>query len=206
MLQIGLKRMESNISEMEEGKSTFIQNPILKNSLTAAVKEGLEKMANEYYIERLIKIVPSQGLENLSYAQDMLINMVKERTLRSFCTKYNIPHSDIYRMATGERAPGYYIILALCEVIPPILWFISIDEAKPKTRKIKTTPIEKAELKNTLGFKELEKLGKDELIELKIDKQAIYKLKTGKTRILTFKRMIEFSPKINPTDWFIFEE
>lgn len=206
MLQIGLKRMESNISEMEEGKSTFIQNPILKNSLTAAVKEGLEKMANEYYIERLIKIVPSQGLENISYAQQMLIDKIKARTLRSFCIEHNIPNSDIYRMATGERAPGYYIILALCEVIPPILWFTSIDEAKPNTRKIKTTPIEKAELKNTLGFKELEKLSKDELIELKIDKQAIYKLKTGKTRILTFKRMIEFSPKINPTDWFIFED
>ena len=191
---------------MEEGKSTFIRNPILKNSLTGGAKEDLEKMANEYYIERLIKIVPSQGLENLSYAQNMLMNMIKERSLRSFCTKYNIPNSDIYRMATGERQPGYYIILALCEVIHPILWFTSIDEAKPKTKKLKTIPIEKAELKNTLGFKRLEKLSKDELIELKIDKQAIYKLKTGKTRILTFKRMIEFSPKINPADWFIFED
>ena len=144
----------------------------MKIFLTDGVKEGLEKMANEYYIERLIKIVPSQGLENLSYAQDMLINMVKERTLRSFCTKYNIPHSDIYRMATGERAPGYYIILALCEVIHPILWFTSIDEAKPKTRKIKTTPIEKAELKNTLGFKKLEKLTNKPYINLKQARQG----------------------------------
>ena|GEM_PF-922420 len=191
---------------MEEEKSTFIQNPILKSSLIAVVKEGLEKMANEYYIEKLIKITPSEGLENISYAQQMLIDKIKARTLRSFCIEHNIPNSDVYRMATGERAPGYYIILALCEVIHPILWFTSIDEAKPKTRKIKTTPIEKAELKNTDGFKKLEKLSKDELIELKIDKQAIYKLKTGKTRILTFKRMIEFSPKINPTDWFIFED
>lgn len=191
---------------MEEEKSTFIQNPILKSSLIAVVKEGLEKMANEYYIEKLIKIVPSEGLENISYAQQMMIDRIKARTLRSFCIEHNIPNSDVYRMATGERAPGYYIILALCEVIHPILWFTSIDEAKPKTRKIKRIPIEKAELKNTLGFKKLEKLSKDEFIELKIDKQAIYKLKTGKTRILTFKRMIEFSPKINPTDWFIFED
>ena len=191
---------------MEEEKSTFIQNPILKNSLIAVAKEGLEKMANEYYIEKLIKIVPSEGLENISYAQQMMIDRIKARTLRSFCIEHNIPNSDVYRMATGERAPGYYIILALCEVIHPILWFTSIDEAKPKTRKIKTKPIEKAELKNTLGFKKLEKLSKDELIELKIDKQAIYKLKTGKTRILTFKRMIEFSPKIDPADWFIFED
>ncbi len=191
---------------MEEEKSTFIQNPILKNSLIAVVKEGLEKMANEYYIEKLIKIVPSEGLENISYAQQMMIDRIKARTLRSFCIEHNIPNSDVYRMATGERAPGYYIILALCEVIHPILWFTSIDEAKPKTKKIKTITIEKAELKNTLGFKKLEKLSKDEFIELKIDKQAIYKLKTGKTKILTFKRMIEFSPKINPSDWFIFED
>lgn len=191
---------------MEEEKSTFIQNPILKNSLIAVVKEGLEKMANEYYIEKLIKIVPSEGLENISYAQQIMIDRIKARTLRSFCIEHNIPNSDVYRMATGERAPGYYIILALCEVMHPILWFTSIDEAKPKTKKIKTITIEKAELKNTLGFKKLEKLSKDELIELKIDKQAIYKLKTGKTKILTFKRMIEFSPKINPTDWFIFED
>lgn len=191
---------------MKEEKSTFIQNPILKNSLIAVVKEGLEKMANEYYIEKLIKIVPSEGLENISYAQQIMIDRIKARTLRSFCIEHNIPNSDVYRMATGERAPGYYIILALCEVMHPILWFTSIDEAKPKTKKIKTITIEKAELKNTLGFKKLEKLSKDELIELKIDKQAIYKLKTGKTKILTFKRMIEFSPKINPTDWFIFED
>lgn len=191
---------------MEEEKSTFIQNPILKNSLIAVVKKGLEKMANEYYIEKLIKIVPSEGLENISYAQQMMIDRIKARTLRSFCIEHNIPNSDVYRMATGERAPGYYIILALCEVIHPILWFTSIDEAKPKTKKIKTITIEKAELKNTLGFKKLEKLSKDEFIELKIDKQAIYKLKTGKTKILTFKRMIEFSPKINPSDWFIFED
>lgn len=191
---------------MEEEKSTFIQNPILKNSLIAVVKEGLEKMANEYYIEKLIKIVPSEGLENISYAQQIMIDRIKARTLRSFCIEHNIPNSDVYRMATGERAPGYYIILALCEVMHPILWFTSIDEAKPKTKKIKTITIEKAELKNTLGFKKLEKLSKDEFIELKIDKQAIYKLKTGKTKILTFKRMIEFSPKINPTDWFIFED
>lgn len=191
---------------MEEEKSTFIQNPILKNSLIAVVKEDLEKMANEYYIEKLIKIVPSEGLENISYAQQMMIDRIKARTLRSFCIEHNIPNSDVYRMATGERAPGYYIILALCEVIHPILWFTSIDEAKPKTKKIKTITIEKAELKNTLGFKKLEKLSKDEFIELKIDKQAIYKLKTGKTKILTFKRMIEFSPKINPSDWFIFED
>jgi hypothetical protein len=163
-------------------------------------------MANEYYIEKLIKIVPSEGLENISYAQQMMIDRIKARTLRSFCIEHNIPNSDVYRMATGERAPGYYIILALCEVIHPILWFTSIDEAKPKTKKIKAITIEKAELKNTLGFKKLEKLSKDEFIELKIDKQAIYKLKTGKTKILTFKRMIEFSPKINPTDWFIFED
>lgn len=191
---------------MEEEKSTFIQNPILKNSLIAVVKEGLEKMANEYYIEKLIKIVPSEGLENISYAQQIMIDRIKARTLRSFCIEHNIPNSDVYRMATGERAPGYYIILALCEVMHPILWFTSIDEAKPKTKKIKTITIEKAELKNTLGFKKLEKLSKDEFLDLKIDKQAIYKLKTGKTKILTFKRMIEFSPKINPTDWFIFED
>ncbi|UTC77076.1 hypothetical protein E4O04_09690 [Treponema sp. OMZ 799] len=163
-------------------------------------------MANEYYIEKLIKIVPSEGLENISYAQQIMIDRIKARTLRSFCIEHNIPNSDVYRMATGERAPGYYIILALCEVMHPILWFTSIDEAKPKTKKIKTITIEKAELKNTLGFKKLEKLSKDEFLDLKIDKQAIYKLKTGKTKILTFKRMIEFSPKINPTDWFIFED
>ena len=191
---------------MEEEKSTFIQNPILKNSLIAVAKEGLEKMANEYYIEKLIKIVPSEGLENISYAQQMMIDRIKARTLRSFCIEHNIPNSDVYRMATGERAPGYYIILALCEVIHPILWFTSIDEAKPKTKKIKTITIEKAELKNTLGFKKLEELSKDEFLELKIDKQAIYKLKTGKTRILTFKRMMEFLPKIDPADWFIFED
>lgn len=205
MLQIGLKRMESNISEMEEGKSTFIQNPILKNSLTAAVKEGLKKMANEYYIEKLIKITPSEGLENISYAQQMLIDKIKARTLRSFCIENNIPNSDIYRMATGERAPGYYIILALCEVINPILWFTSIDEPKPKIKKIKANP-EKKELKDTLGFTKFQNLSKEDLLELRIDKQAVYKLKTGKTRILTFKRMIEFSPKISPTDWFIFED
>lgn len=194
---------------MEEEKSTFIQNPILKIFLIAPAKEDLEKMANEFYIEKLIKITPSEGLENISYAQQMLIDKIKARTLRSFCIEHNIPNSDIYRMATGERAPGYYIILALCEVIHPILWFTNIGEpkpAKPKTNKLKTRPIEEVELKNTLGFNELEKLSKDELIELKIDKQAIYKLKTGKTKILTFKRMIEFSPKINPADWFIFED
>lgn len=177
---------------------------MLKTFLTVVAKEDLEKMANEFYIEKLIKIVPSEGLNNISYAQDMLIKMIKDRTLRSFCIKNNIPNMDIYRMATGERLPAYSIILALCEVIPPILWFTGIDDPKPRAKKITFNP-EKQDYKNTLGFKKFQNLRNEDFLELKIDRMAVHRFKTGKTGILTFKRMLEFSPKINPVDWFIFE-
>ena len=127
-----------------------------------------------------VNVIPSHGLEVVSYAQDFLVKKIEERKLRSFCMNANIAHTDLYRMAIGTRQPGYYIMTMLRFIIPPIWWFVEIDSKLIESVSIK------------------------EWVAKGFAYQPIYCLKKGKINNITFTRMQEFSSHINVQDWFVF--
>ena len=152
-----------------------------------------------------IKVKPSIGLKEVSYAQDFLLKLVEKRELRAFCMENGVPHTDVYRMATGERQPGYYIILALRYLIPPIWWFVPLNEPKPKAKKM-AKDVKNTDLEHTKGFKMLLARPLADWAKEGLDYQSIYQFATIKIKILTFRKMIEFSKKIEPQLWFVFED
>lgn len=151
-------------------------------------------------------VKPTSGLKDFSYAQDVLLTLIERRSLGAFCTEHKIPHADIYRMATGERQPGYYIILALRLVIPPLWWFTPVTEKKPQLKKIKTIAQEQdRRFDNSIAYMKFFNASSEQLVKDGFDYQFIYRLTRGKTKTLTFTRMQELQEKINPALWFIFQ-
>lgn len=151
-------------------------------------------------------VKPTYGLKDFSYAQDFLLTLLEKRVLRAFCAEHKIPHADIYRMVTGERQPGYYIILALRFVIPPMWWFTPITEKKPQLKKIKNIAKEQdRRFENSIAYIKFFTAASEQLIKDGFDYQFIYRLTRGKTKTLTFTRMQELQKKINPALWFIFK-
>lgn len=151
-----------------------------------------------------VSVAPSKGLEDVSYAQDFLLEKIETRNLRAFCKENNVPHTDVYRMATGERQPGYYIIRALRFVIPPAWWFTPMTEKKPRGKKMNKEAV-RTDFENSKGFGILLKGEIREWVEEGCDFNTVYRLRAGKYDILTFKRILYFAAKIPPEYWFIFE-
>lgn len=150
-----------------------------------------------------VTVIPSHGLKAPSYAQDFLVQKIEQRRLRSFCMKYDVAHTDVYRMAIGTRQPGYYIMKTLRFVIPPIWWFTEVDDKKPRIRHLDKN-VKNPSFKNSKAFKTLMKISIKDWVYMGFGYQPIYCLKKGKINNITFTRMQEFAPKINVQDWFIF--
>lgn len=150
-----------------------------------------------------VTVTPSHGLEEVSYAQDFLIKMVEERKLRSFCLKYDVAHTDVYRMAIGTRQPGYYVMMVLRFVIPPIWWFVEVDKKKPRIKHL-SKDVQNLDFRNTKAFKRLMEIPVKEWVELGFDYQPVYCLKKGKINNITFTRMQEFARIIGVQDWFVY--
>ncbi|WP_024467192.1 hypothetical protein [Treponema pedis] len=151
---------------------------------------------------------PTKGLKDFSYAQDFLLTLLENRELRTFSMKNNVSHTEIYRMGTGERQPGYDIMLALRLIIPPIWWFTSMLEKKPQIKKLKTVSFKGGEqtYKNSIAYKSFFETKTIEwLVNNGFDYQFSYRLKSGKIKFITFNKMQELSLKIHPSLWFIFE-
>ena len=150
-----------------------------------------------------VSVIPSHGLEVVSYAQDFLIQKIEQRKLRSFCMNANIAHTDLYRMAIGTRQPGYYIMTMLRFIIPPIWWFVEIDNKKPRIKHL-SKDVKDTSFKNSKAFKFIESISIKEWVAKGFSYQPIYCLKKGKINNITFTRMQEFSSHINVQDWFVF--
>jgi len=150
-----------------------------------------------------VTVIPSKGLEGVSYAQDFLIKMVEKRKLRSFCLEHNVSHTDIYRMAIGTRQPGYFAMMMLRYVIHPVLWFVELGEKKPNMKTLNTN-VENTDFHNTKAFKKLYETTTKKWAELGFEYQPVYCLKTGKINNITFTRMQEFAEYIDVQDWFIY--
>lgn len=151
------------------------------------------------------QVVPSGGLKEVSYAQEFLLKKLEARELRTFCKKHNVPHTDVYRMATGERHPGYYIILALRFVIPPIMWFTEITEKKPRAKRMNKEE-EEPSFENSKAFKMFLKGKIKDWVDKGFNFQMVYNMRKGKIKILTFKRILSLADKIPVEHWFIFED
>ena len=150
-----------------------------------------------------VTVIPSHGLEDVSYAQDFLIKKIEMRQLRSFCIENKIPHTDVYRMAIGTRQPGYYVMTMLRFIIPPIWWFVERGEKKPRIRHL-STDVKDLSFKNTKAFKTLINTPLRTWVQNGFEYQPIYCLKNGKINNITFTRIQELSKKINIQDWFVF--
>lgn len=69
--------------------------------------------------------------ERLSYAQDKLIKLIKERKLRQWCLDNDLVHSVLYRLAYNEQTITYKLIASMCHLISPIEWLYYTDEKLP---------------------------------------------------------------------------
>lgn len=69
--------------------------------------------------------------ERITFAQQRIINLIKDRKLRQWCINHDLQHSAIYRIGIGEQKPSYKIISSMCHLIPPIEWLFYTDEKLP---------------------------------------------------------------------------
>ncbi len=159
----------------------------------------------EYNLYAAVK--PTAGLQDFSVAQDFLLKKIESRELRSLVAEFDNLHTEVYRMATGERSPGYFVILKLKNIIPPVWWF-----TEKKSTKVKAKPKKKKEAVNlnlsyidSKGYKEFCKYSVKEWIGFGLDYQYALKLSKQQVRVLTFIKMLEMSEKISPDKWFEFE-
>ncbi len=150
-----------------------------------------------------VTVIPSHGLEGVSYAQDFLIKLIEKRRLRAFCLENEVSHTDVYRMAIGTRQPGYFVMKMLRFEIHPVMWFVEFGNKKPRMKTLATN-VTSTDFRNTKAFKKLDTTPMKEWAELGFEYQPIYCLKTGKINNITFTRMQEFSQYINVQDWFIY--
>ncbi len=150
-----------------------------------------------------VTVIPSHGLEGVSYAQDFLIKLIEKRRLRAFCLEYGVSHTDVYRMAIGTRQPGYFVMKMLRYVIHPVLWFVELGTKKPHI-KILNPNVKNIDFRNTKAFKKLMATSMGEWVELGYDYQPIYCLKNGKINNITFTRMQDLAEYINVQDWFVY--
>jgi len=159
-------------------------------------------MGREY--DLYVTVKPSNGLEGVSYAQDFLVKKIENRKLRSFCQEHGIPHTDVYRMAIGTRQPGYYVMMMLRFIIPPMWWFVEVDKKKPRCKQLDSS-VKKPSFKKSKAFNKLLEVPIKAWVKAGFQYQPVYCLKKGKINNITFNRMIEFSSKINVQDWFVYE-
>lgn len=150
-----------------------------------------------------VTVIPSHGLESVSYAQDFLLKLIEKRKLRSFCLENEVSHTDVYRMAIGTRQPGYFVMKMLRFIIHPALWFVEFGTRKPRMKVLETN-VKNTDFHNTKAFKKLMVTTMKEWMELGYEYQPIYCLKNGKINNITFTRMQELSEYINVQDWFIY--
>lgn len=151
-----------------------------------------------------VSVIPTNGLEDISYAQDFLLQKIESRELRGFCKENNVPHTDVYRMATGERQPGYYIIRDLRYVIPPAWWFIGLNDKKPRAKKM-DRDVKNTVFENSKAFEEISKGQIRDWVEEGYDFQTLYNIRKVKYGNIRYKTMLYFASKIPPEHWFIFK-
>ncbi len=75
----------------------------------------------------MLKPVP----QRITYAQEKLLNLVKERKLKKWCVENSFTHTSIYRLAVGDTLPTYRLISSMSHLISPIEWFYYTDEKIP---------------------------------------------------------------------------
>ncbi len=75
----------------------------------------------------MLKQVP----ERITYAQERIIEMIKERKLRQWCIENGLTHTYIYKVGFGELNPSYKSISTMVHLIAPIEWFFYTDEELP---------------------------------------------------------------------------
>ena len=150
-----------------------------------------------------VTVIPSKGIDGVSYAQDFLIKLVEKRELRAFCLEHGVSHTDVYRMAIGTRQPGYFAMMMLRYVIHPVLWFVAVDEKKPRMKTL-NTDVKNTDFHNTKAFKKLNDTPIKKWVDMGFEYQSIYCLKNGKINNITFTRMQELSRYIDVQDWFIY--
>ncbi|HBG35707.1 MAG TPA: hypothetical protein DDW88_01390 [Treponema sp.] len=145
--------------------------------------------------------------EPLSYGQRLLLNLVDERRLRSFCTEREIPFHYTYRVATGKQTPPPTLIWSLRDYIHPALWFY--DEGEPyeiipfQVKRKEENPNKTIAMKDfrEYAFQDLKDLSKKHSIKF----YTLYNIHIGKY-VPSFLAIKQFMKLYKPELWFMYAE
>ncbi len=67
----------------------------------------------------------------ISYAQEILMKILKEKKLRAFTTQHNLEYISFFKTVQGHTYPSNIVVWKLRKVIHPILWFYNTNEKLP---------------------------------------------------------------------------
>ena len=141
----------------------------------------------------------------ITYAQQKIRELIKERKLRKWCIENGIEcfHSFLYAVATGIREPSYVLINSLSVLIPPAEWFFYTDEQI----KWESKPIPKFDCEN----KVCKFLAKGDRTYMEISGKyglspfSLKRIVTKKSSP-TFDLMQKLRFDVNPEDFFTGDE
>jgi hypothetical protein len=138
----------------------------------------------------------------ITYAQEKIIKLIKERKLRQWCITNGLDHASIYRIGTGERPANYKIISAMVHLIAPIEWLFYTDEKLPYEPQI--LPVWNPE-KKCKFIKEHKHEYKDVAKKYNISAASAYKLFADDAYRIkpSIAFMRECCKDTNPVDFFI---
>ena len=141
----------------------------------------------------------------ITYAQEKIIKLIKDRKLRQWCITNGLDHATFYRIGTGEKQVNYKIISKTVHLIAPIEWLFYTDEKLPYEPQI--LPVWNPEKKckfiqeHKYDYKEIaKKYNVTEAYAFKLCADAAYRVMPS----ITFIR--ECCKDTNPIDFFIDDE
>ena len=73
--------------------------------------------------------------EKMTLAQVFLWELLKVRKLKAWCAQRGLPHTTVYKVASGDSVPTYAVICSLLPFIPYTDWYFFKGEKIPYERK-----------------------------------------------------------------------
>ncbi len=137
--------------------------------------------------------------QRTTYAQEKLLNLVRERQLKQWCVDNSFTHTTMYHLAMGDSLPTYRIISSMTHLIAPIEWLYYVDEPLPY----------KAQLVPQWDYRRISKFVREHKFDYKVigekyglDDLAAYNLLVAYRTFPTVEFMRKASADCNPIDFF----
>lgn len=146
--------------------------------------------------------------ENITYAQQFLLDITERKQLRLFWRKYlegkGFNFFYLWNVMTGKMPPSLGFIWALRFGVNPLYWFYTVYEKKPKNIPIKKNP-EAYDYYKTLNFCYLENLDNLYLFckHNELSYNTMWLLKNRKRKI-TYEKIKQLKTVLPVENWFIY--